>query len=121
MGVISTPPKPTRASSRRLDVSPAESTALPIHHHRVHGFWSRPIAGHASGSGDCAESVVVRHAATTAVINRGGRRTLRLNHSGHGGHGGHPTTCRCSPLCPPCPLWLKLVHSPSSAPRPLRL
>src|SRR5437763_15589064 len=98
MGVISTPPKPTRASSRRLDVSPAESTALPIHHHRVHGFWSRPIAGHASGSGDCAESVVVRHAATTAVINRRGRRTLPLNRKGRGGRRGNQQQWVGSPL-----------------------
>src|SRR5215210_1628631 len=46
MTVTSTPPNPAESSAAISRVRFRSSTALPSHHHRVHGFASDVIAGH---------------------------------------------------------------------------
>src|SRR2546423_14440603 len=55
----------------------AESTALPIHHHRVHGRVSRSMAGHASGE--------TRVCATLGKM--GTKKNTRMDRSFTGGTG----------------------------------
>src|SRR5881396_58991 len=59
MLVTSTPPMPAAARVSSSAVRFALSTALPIHHQRVHGLASEVVAGHAKFA-DCATATWAR-------------------------------------------------------------
>jgi hypothetical protein len=67
IGVISTPPMPAFAIASSCALSCFGSTALPGHHHRVHGLAVRVIAGHVP-SAAAASSAAARAAPVTATI-----------------------------------------------------
>src|SRR5262245_45487664 len=79
MGVISTPPMPAAAIFSSWAVSDALSTALPGHHQRVHGLFSRVISGQPRG--EAAESAAFAETtaakAATTISERGVRMVVK--------------------------------------------
>jgi len=73
MGVISTPPRPARANCSSCRVTLVASTALPGHHHRVHGRASGSTTG-AEGEAE-KEGVLAGGGAENEVTGNGNKTT----------------------------------------------
>jgi hypothetical protein len=73
MGVISTPPRPAARSVSNSAVRPASSTALPSHHHRVHGRVSCVTGGQSTASGvsGCPDTTSASPASAANLWNIG--------------------------------------------------
>src|SRR3954466_15308381 len=71
MGVISTPPRPAAANCSSWCVRLALSTALPGHHQRVQGLFSRESSGHPG-------SAAWTNTAMDAKANASRRRGVRM-------------------------------------------